>query len=131
MGDRALVIFTDGKAASPTVYLHWHGSKVPELLQKLAECMQGREGDLWYACARFIGICHEAIEGNLSLGVWNTDTLLVQVVPSFDASGKHDDFLASKSHGDAGLVVGNVYDFNWRATGGYLAEKQLETAVAV
>ena len=45
MGNRALVIFYDERRISPTVYLHWNGGKVPELLGDLAEYMKGRYGD--------------------------------------------------------------------------------------
>src|SRR5262245_37720089 len=74
MGDRALVIFTDQQEVSPTVYLHWDGSLVPQLLDKLEQLMASRRGDCQYACARFIGLCHLLNpESNLSLGVFNTN----------------------------------------------------------
>jgi hypothetical protein len=53
MGDRALVIFTDGKEVSPVIYLHWHGSRVPELLAQLKLLMASRGADASYAAARF------------------------------------------------------------------------------
>ncbi len=37
MGDRAFKIFHDQWRISRTVYLHWHGCHVPELLAELAE----------------------------------------------------------------------------------------------
>ena len=58
MGNRALVIFTDGDRVSPVVYLHWCGDKVPAWLDDLKQLMHGREGDVDYSCARFIGLCH-------------------------------------------------------------------------
>lgn len=69
MGDRALVIFTDGKSVSPTAYHHWNGSEVPELLSRLKDLMSSRSGDVEYATARFIGLCHANISDNLSIGV--------------------------------------------------------------
>ena len=81
MGNRAQIILTkeyelEGelhKHYSPTIYLHWNGSldEVLTMVDKLAEVMAHREGDLDYATARLIGLYHESIEGNLSLGVWN------------------------------------------------------------
>lgn len=61
--------------------------------------MKGREGDLDYTCARFIGICHEATPGNTSLGVRNHDTTDAQHAEAC-------------SPGDAGVFVVNVQ--NWR-----------------
>ena len=58
MGDRALVIFHDKYRISPSVYLHWHGNAMPEILRELAEYMKGRYGDAQYAAARFTGLCH-------------------------------------------------------------------------
>jgi len=77
MGDRALVVFKDPTQVdkddrySPVTYLHWGGDKVPELLKKTKEIMEGRGLDINYTPARFIGVCHILMEGNLSLGTWN------------------------------------------------------------
>jgi hypothetical protein len=112
MGDRALVIFHDDDRVSPTVYLHWDGSRVPERLEQLKKRMEGRENDADYAAARFIGICHEHIPGNLSLGVFGNPYTLAEL--------KNGSRLAEASHGDAGVIVVNTKDFHWRAYGGYL-----------
>lgn len=114
MGDRALILFHDRYRISPTVYLHWHGDQVPEILRDLTETMTGRYGDAEYAAARFTGLCHQRIPGNLSLGLMR-HTL------------RHADLdnpavLRSLSHGDAGVVIVNTDDFTWTAYGGYLAE---------
>jgi hypothetical protein len=116
MGDRALVIFYDDNGISPTVYLHWHGDKVPEHLAELAEYMKGRYGDAEYAAARFTGLCHNLMDGNLSLGIWSNEL-------------KKDDLtniglLSDMSAGDAGVVIVNTGDFTWQAYGGYLAERR-------
>ncbi len=122
MGDRALIIFHDDEKVSPTVYLHWSGSHVPELLGELKDRMKGREGDLAYAAARFVGICHEHIDGNLSLGV------------SSNKFGVNDlldrELMKATSHGDAGVVIVNVEDFTWKAHGGYLASHSGGTIAA-
>jgi hypothetical protein len=115
MGNRALVIFHDKYRISPTVYLHWHGGEVPGLLRELAEYMKGRYGDAEYAAARFTGLCHQRIPGNLSLGIMANPL-------------RHGDLgdaatLAALSHGDAGVVVVDTADFTWRAYDGYLAER--------
>ena len=70
MGDRALVVFKSDDQYSPTTYLHWSGHRVWELLTGAAPNM--RAGDEGYACARFVGHCHEQIPGALSLGLLNT-----------------------------------------------------------
>lgn len=114
MGDRALVIFYASETVSPTVYLHWSGNDVPELLDELKERMQGRFGDIDYATARFIGGCHDRLPGNLSLGVFNNKFSINDL---FDAS-----VMKKYSHGDAGVVIVNVDDFTWKAYGGYLAD---------
>ena len=41
MGERALVVFTNGEEVSPAVYLHWHGEVVPQLLELAAAVMAG------------------------------------------------------------------------------------------
>jgi hypothetical protein len=124
MGDRALVIFEDADEVSPVVYLHWSGSRVPALLEQLKERMRGREGDVSYAAARFVGLCHEALPGNLSLGVWNIPVDTLVAVKSRGLDGRADKELAGYSHGDAGVVVVNANDFTWQAYGGYLADRR-------
>ena len=78
MGERALVVFANGEEVSPAVYLHWHGEVVPQLLKLAAAVMAGdpnsyqnppRIGDVSYSAARFVGVCHDNIDGNLSLGL--------------------------------------------------------------
>ena len=79
MGDRGLVIFTTkgtyGEAKgkifySPGIYLHWRGAPdvVQELLEKAAPYL--RKGDNCYSAARFCGVCHAEIPGNLGLGIF-------------------------------------------------------------
>jgi hypothetical protein len=123
MGDRALIIFYDKYGISPTVYLHSNGNNVPELLANLAEYMKGRYGDAGYAAARFTGLCHNMISGNLSLGLLG-NTLR-------RANLENAAVLEAMSHGNAGVVVVNTDDFSWKAYGGYLAERQrISAAVA-
>ncbi len=119
MGNRALVLFTDGERVSPVVYLHWCGSQVPAWLNELKQLMRGREGDVDYACARFVGLCHTKIKGNLSLGVWNTPPNVGRAIRGLPGDRARDE-LAAYSHGDAGVVIVNVGDFTWYACGGYL-----------
>jgi hypothetical protein len=92
MGNRAVVIFVSKGEPSPSIYLHWAGSKVPALLAKLRERMVGRDGDLEYTAARFVGICHDEAPGNMGLGISN-------VV---------DREFAEHSPGDAGVFVVDV-----------------------
>ena len=117
MGDRALIIFTDGEAVSPVIYLHWAGSRVPDLLHRHKDLMASRGADVQYAAARFVGIVHSTMpEQNLSLGIWNADCNTRYAVLA-DAADK----LADLSHGDAGFVVVDVRDYSWKAWGGYLS----------
>jgi hypothetical protein len=113
MGDRACILFFDDTWVSPTVYLHWHGSAVPALLDRLAIRMRGRYGDAGYAAARFTGLCHERIDGNLSLGI-SSNTCQSDDVQSAA-------LMTALSSGDAGMVVVDTRDFSWRAYGGYLS----------
>lgn len=75
MGNRATVIFTDGKSFSPAVYLHWNGgaeSVYGFLEEANRRKIRGSE-DLQYQCARFIQIAGEFLDadefGSTSLGV--------------------------------------------------------------
>lgn len=130
MGDRALVVFYDKKLGrvSPTVYLHWLGEQVPALLEKHAEFMSTRKGDLDYAIARFIGICHcEIPDTNLSLGVHETpqdvkDAILNLGHTSVDVGEAANEEIEGYSHGDAGVVVVDCNTFKWEAFGGYLTK---------
>jgi hypothetical protein len=114
MGDRACVVFFDATSVSPTVYLHWHGNAVPAWLEELKERMTGRFSDADYAAARFVGICHAEIAGNLSLGISSNDLTHADI--------RSKDRMESESHGNAGIVVVDTADFSWKAYGGYLAD---------
>jgi hypothetical protein len=114
MGNRACVIFYDSRRISPTVYLHWHGESVSAWLEQLKHLMNGRFDDAAYAAARFVGICHQHIEGNLSLGVFSNRLTLAEI---------HDESrMQTESPGNGGIVAVNTWDFTWKAYGGYLAE---------
>jgi hypothetical protein len=113
MGDRASIIFTDDRMISPTVYLHWHGQAVSDWLDVLSIRMTGRPGDASYAAARFVGLCHERIDGNLGLGIQSNGFT--------HADLKNPSVLEAVSPGNAGVVVVDTRDFTWRAYGGYLA----------
>lgn len=66
MGDRAVVVFRSSQEVHDVaVYLHWDGCRVEELIRGAAPRM--RAGDTSYAAARFIGRCHEQIEGPSAL----------------------------------------------------------------
>jgi hypothetical protein len=114
MGNRACVVFFDHHRVSPTVYLHWAGDAIPGYLDQLKARMDGRFSDAAYAAARFVGICHANIEGNLSLGISSNDFSQVDV--------RNKDRMEQDSPGNAGIVVVDTSDFSWKAYGGYLAE---------
>ena len=76
MGNRATVIFTDGKKEfSPAVYLHWNGG--PESVYAFLEELDRRKqrNDQNYECARFIQLVGEFFDqehiSSTSLGVSN------------------------------------------------------------
>ena len=76
MGNRATVIFTDGKKSfSPAVYLHWNGG--PESVYGFLEELNRRKAraDQEYECARFIELVGDFFDqdefGSTSLGVTN------------------------------------------------------------
>ena len=75
--------------------------------------MSGRFADASYAAARFAGICHANIDGNLSLGISSNDFSLADVL--------NKDRMEAESPGNAGIVVVDTSDFTWKAYGGYLA----------
>jgi hypothetical protein len=113
MGNRACIIFFDATCVSPTVYLHWHGNSVLGWLDQLSTIMRGRYGDASYAAARFVGLCHESIDGNLSLGISSNAFSLPEV--------RSRQYMEDSSPGNAGVVVVDTSDFSWHAYGGYLA----------
>ena len=114
MGDRACVVFFDRNCVSPTVYLHWHGNVVPAWLDQLKDRMNGRFSDAAYAAARFVGICHANIDGNLSLGISSNDLSQADV--------RSTDRMEEHSPGNAGIVVVDTSDFSWKAYVGYLTD---------
>jgi hypothetical protein len=114
MGNRACIVFFDRNRVSPTVYLHWHGDAVPDWLDQLKDLMDGRFSDAAYAAARFAGICHAHIGGNLSLGISSNDFSQADV--------RSKDRMEEQSPGNAGMVVVDTSDFSWKAYDGYLAE---------
>ena len=102
MGNRATVIFTDGKKSfSPAVYLHWNGG--PESVYGFLEELNRRKirADQEYECARFIELVGEFFDqdeiGGLSLGVMNGPK-----------SDKPEDLVKIRTdHGDNGFYLVN------------------------
>lgn len=94
MGDRAVIFFHDAAATAPGIYLHNNGSDAAEWLKTASH--RFRAGDADYAAARFCGICHEMIDGNLSLGL---------VAPPETLS---EDNLRKQDAGDHGVFLVNV-----------------------
>lgn len=142
MGDQALVIFTNGVIVSPAVYLHWDGQSVPEALKQAEAIMAGkscgysppRADDPSYSCARFAGVCTQAICGNMSVGLRmlsdDVADAIIDLIQRPDTNegwtnavrnvGKMADDLCLH----AGLVVVDVrrIDWVWLAFGGYLED---------
>lgn len=120
MGNRALVCFKDQDVITPAVYVHWCNNQVPQYIAALKRRMEGRFGDAPYACARFCGMMHNRIKGNLSLGIMSHDITLSDSVN--DNQPKVLAKLRDASHGNAGFVIVDTKDFTWKAYGGYLAD---------
>ena len=134
MGDRALVVFSDGRDVSPVVYLHWNGTEVPEWLEEHKYLMGGRMGDVSYAVARFIGICHIHIHSNMSLGCFTASNSVKAAARAFvqgTSTPEQLSVLENFSHGDAGVVVVNVLSGSWRGFGGYHAQRDDPQAMAL
>ncbi len=115
MGDRALVILKSGSDYSPVMYLHWHAPQVQNYVNRLKEVMKGREGDVQYGFARLVGIAHNDIEGNLSLGVWN----LPEKFSETDGAA-----LRQMSHGDGGIYVVDLNGYGIATYAGYGLDEQ-------
>ena len=98
MGDRAVVVFKDREVHEIAVYLHWDGYRVEERIRGAAPRM--RAGDSSYAAARFIGHCHQQIEGALSLGVYGLSPKAMQDVATGHAG--------RIGHGDNGVWLVDV-----------------------
>lgn len=104
MGDRVIVVFEDEHSLSPGIYLHWHGEQVRSLLQEAVPRL--RAGDATYSAARFCGVCHTKIDGNLSLGL-------------FEPPATREDARGKYGHGDAGVIIVNTVTGECQQVGGY------------
>ena len=101
MGNRATVIFTDGKRFSPAVYHHWNGG--PESIYGFLEELDRRKQrcDQDYECARYIQLVGEFLDQtsvtSTSLGVVNG--------PKSDSI--HDLEKVMTDHSDNGFYLAN------------------------
>jgi hypothetical protein len=111
MGNRALIIFTDGEEYSPTTYMHWNGGDVAAALTELFTLMADRGTDISYGTARFLGILHDKMPGNLSLGCFNT--------PPRPQGKSYEQWLTDMSHGDAGAILVDFKTGQVHCYGGY------------
>lgn len=122
MGDRARVFFHNPRAeeVSPPVYLHWDGYQVGRLLDQLRQRMKGREGDTAYVTARFVGLCHEAIPGALSLGVeayYPSGKTYRRKIANLRERSENGGW--TWSPGDAGCFLVNCANWTVEVFGGY------------
>ena len=76
MGNRAVLCLRDNNKQGFSknevgIYLHWNGSvdQIIDFLRSTRARMGSRLGDSEYAKARLIGVIHDEIDGNLSLGI--------------------------------------------------------------
>lgn len=112
MGDRVLIVATDGAEISPAIYGHWFGYDAPQILAEAGERGIVRKGDVSYAAARICGHFHEKSVSTTGLGI----------LPAPD--DLEDETLTKFSHGDAGVIILNVEDGTLRYVGGYLARRE-------
>ena len=115
MGDRALVILKARGEYSPVLYLHRHAPQVRNYITRLREVMESRGADVNYAFARLLGIVHNDIDGNLSLGCWN-------LPPDFSETDAKA--LRDMSHGDGGIYVVDLTDYGIATYAGYGLDHQ-------
>lgn len=69
MGNRACVVFTDGRELSPAIYLHWNGG--PESVYAFLDALNryGAMGDIEHAAARFTQLVGNYFGGTLSVAL--------------------------------------------------------------
>ena len=69
MGNRACVVFTDGREFSPAIYLHWHGG--PESVYAFLDALgrYGALGDIGHVSARFTQLIGNYFGGTLSVAL--------------------------------------------------------------
>jgi len=117
MGDRAIIVVTDGENVSQEIYLHWGGYAVPMILDIHRKLMESRGNDFAYAYARLVGVCHQhcGYADNMSLGVFGGKTPLVSELLMTEYQEK-------RSHGDAGFFVLDTRTYEWTQVGGYPPE---------
>lgn len=102
MGDRATIQLTSGEDEfSPLIYLHWAGSRVEEIISAAAPIM--RAGDITYAFARLVGVCHEQTgpDQGLSLGVWNASEII------------ESDRVGDNGHYRLDVRTGQLTNYDW------------------
>jgi hypothetical protein len=69
MGNRACVVFTDGREFSPAIYLHWNGG--PESVYAFLDALKDYDalGDVPRTAARFTQLVGNYFGGTLSLAL--------------------------------------------------------------
>lgn len=70
MGNRAYVVFENGKNRSPAIYLQWNGG--PESIYAFLQALKDYGADQHspeYSCARFVQLVGNYLGGTLSLGI--------------------------------------------------------------
>jgi len=118
MGNRATVIFTDGKKSfSPAVYLHWNGGA--ESVYGFLEELNRRKvrADQEYECARFIQLVGEFFDqdeqGGLSLGVANApkSSKVEDLAKVQTDLGDNGIYLVNRTNGD---MTVKRFSHDWR-----------------
>jgi hypothetical protein len=109
MGNRAIVVFTDGKDVSAQVYLHWNGG--PESIYAFLEECDRRKirgtSDLSYCAARFCHVVGDFFDQDkttsTSLGLFSSPKTLAQYKRTEVKNNPADDngiFLVSGEPGE-------------------------------
>jgi len=122
MSDHVEVVFHDPNTfnISPRVALQYHASALVKLLTDALPRM--RTGDVEYACARFIGHCHEKTPGANGISVisWFLDTSWAD-----GGAELYNQMLASAPPDEVALVDVRNWVVAWNGT-----ETQLPAEIA-
>lgn len=144
MGDRAVITFVSGidpkkcrwglknskPEFSPTVYLHWMGSDVVDLLRET--CL--RRGDEAYSSARFTAAACNRSKGNLGVGLMAPPPKWAQKLMLKENAQDYDE-LSNWHQGDNGAFMvdvdtGEVWQYYYIVSEDYCSQHQHRRVVA-
>lgn len=115
---------------SPTIYLHWMGGDVVELLEKT----NLRRGDECYSAARFTATACSENKGNLGVGLLPPPPKWAQRIMLRKGTQECDE-LSNWHHGDNGVFMvnvdtGEVFQFYYVVSGDECSQHQYRVKIA-